>query len=171
MAVPAPIMTSASRTMSQTTAARVAPSASRTPISCVRCVTTNDITPYRPTTERREGYRSEPARQRRQHPLGSSTTGRSDPRTSSAKTGRVGSTCATAARIERERGFRPSSHLQIERAIARCLVPEREEHLFELLITKAATAEVPDHSDDLDIGRRVRPIAHTQTGARPGCGP
>ena len=31
--------------------ARVAPSASRMPISRVRCVTTNDITPYRPTSE------------------------------------------------------------------------------------------------------------------------
>ena len=48
---PPPIVTSASRMTSQIAAERVAPSAMRMPISCVRCVTTNDITPNRPTTE------------------------------------------------------------------------------------------------------------------------
>jgi hypothetical protein len=42
--MPAAIIKDASRMISQRAVARVAPSAMRTPISCVRCVTTNDIT-------------------------------------------------------------------------------------------------------------------------------
>jgi hypothetical protein len=54
MAVPARIMATTSATTSHTAARRVAPSAIRIPISCVRLVTTNAMTPYRPTTDRRE---------------------------------------------------------------------------------------------------------------------
>src|SRR5215472_6080297 len=53
IAVPAAIITSASRSTSQIAERRVAPSANRIPISRVRWITTNDITPYRPTIESR----------------------------------------------------------------------------------------------------------------------
>src|SRR5437016_6812006 len=53
IAVPAAIITSASRSTSQMAERRVAPSANRIPISRVRWVTTNDSTPYRPTIESR----------------------------------------------------------------------------------------------------------------------
>src|SRR6266545_4820505 len=60
IAIPVPIMTRASRAMSHTAEPLVAPSAIRIPISCVRCAATNEITPYRPTTDRRRAITPKP---------------------------------------------------------------------------------------------------------------
>ncbi len=97
---PATTMRDASRKTSAMAVDRFAPSAMRMPISRLRCVTTNDMTPYNPTIESISANAPKPP-----DSVASirSVTSDSSIRVSRLvrfTTGSIGSTSATAARIE-----------------------------------------------------------------------